>query len=166
MPQRLGRAAALESAQKLAVAFGGIVVAGAAIAKAAGAPTGVTAAIAIVGTGGAITASVLSALHERAKARETWAALLRRSPVPVEEAARDGLFYEIGVDFEVGEALAAIRGAHEHAPYVERDLDKELRPALRDAGGGVGVALFVVSGPSKAGKSRTLLEAICRSRRS
>ena len=46
-----------------------------------------------------------------------------------------------------------------NAPYIERGVDGELRAALAEAAARRDVSLIVLSGPSKAGKSRTLLEA-------
>jgi hypothetical protein len=94
---------------------------------------------------------------ERPEEREaTW--LL--PPAPIRELAAHDAIYQLGVETESPEALAAA-GLHgvAHAPYVPRDIDGPLTERLRLGAASDGVSLTVISGPSKAGKSRTMLEA-------
>ena len=60
---------------------------------------------------------------------------------------------------EAAEARAALGVDEGPVPYLPREVDEELRNALKDAAGRDAARLIVLSGPSKAGKSRTLLEA-------
>ncbi|HKO38166.1 MAG TPA: tetratricopeptide repeat protein [Solirubrobacterales bacterium] len=66
--------------------------------------------------------------------------------------------YGLGADPEAPAALERT-GQSEHASYLERDIDVELRAAL-DAAARSSGEMVVVYGPSKAGKTRTLYEAV------
>ena len=63
--------------------------------------------------------------------------------------------YDLGVDRE---AISVEDGSHS-APYVPRERDEQLRQTLTEARERSEPSLIVVSGPSKAGKSRTLFAA-------
>jgi protein O-GlcNAc transferase len=67
--------------------------------------------------------------------------------------------YALGADPESPTALAKI-GQKGHATYLRRDMDSDLRSALRAAGEASGSQMVVVYGPSKAGKTRSLFEAV------
>ena len=83
-----------------------------------------------------------------------------RPPLQVAQAATSGVFYQIGVGLEAPFALSSLGLTREtHAPYIERDIDADLRRAFEEAIERQAVTLIVVSGHSKTGKSRTLLEA-------
>jgi tetratricopeptide (TPR) repeat protein len=160
MRRQLASAQWLEGADKLAGAFFAVFAAIGVFATVAGGPTWLVVALAAVGVLGAALGILLKALHERARSRGARAALVRRPPIRVREAAATELFYSIGVDAEAAEALAILGGDYKHAPYLDRDVDEALRSALRTAAGRASATLVVVSGRSKTGKSRTLLEGI------
>jgi hypothetical protein len=82
----------------------------------------------------------------------------RRETIP---RMRDLSPYELGVDREavVPERLPGVVVNDE---YIRRDRDSALREALDDAAATGHPALIVVRGRSKAGKSRTLFEALRR----
>jgi hypothetical protein len=87
--------------------------------------------------------------------------LLIEEPRRVSEVAADEGFYRLGVEEESREALSAAGASSgAHAPYLQRDVDSELRALLRKASEPGGPALVVVSGPPLAGKSRTLAHAL------
>jgi len=130
MWRRLARAKVLEAAERLAAAFFGVFAAVAVLAKAAGAPNWTAIAFAAVGVVGAVVVLVLKVLYERAKGIESRAALWARPPLRMGEVVGKGLLYELGVDVEARESLAALGSDLNHAPYVERDLDLTLRPEL------------------------------------
>jgi tetratricopeptide (TPR) repeat protein len=91
----------------------------------------------------------------------SWNGLLVEEPRRVSEVAEGNGFYKLGVVEESREALAAtgvLPG--KGAPYVERDVDGELRALLRKGSEPGGPALVVVSGPPLVGKSRTLAQAL------
>ncbi len=69
--------------------------------------------------------------------------------------------YEVGVDLEAPQARADA-GEGEHPEYLERDRDQDLRAALSDPLAVGRPRMVVVTGRSKAGKSRTLFEAARR----
>jgi tetratricopeptide (TPR) repeat protein len=64
----------------------------------------------------------------------------------------------IGVDQEQVE-IQVLPG---HDQYLQRDIDKDLRQALDETLAGGKPRLIMLHGPPKAGKSRTLLEAVLR----
>jgi tetratricopeptide (TPR) repeat protein len=149
-----------QTAKVSALGFAALVAAGGAV-KAAGGPTWLGIVFAVVGAVGALLALALGVLQVRAERREAHDALWGPRPERVaERVAAEGV-YELGVEVEAPEALeAAGLGGRSHAPYIERDIDEALRARLKDAAGRDGVELIVLSGASKAGKSRTLLEAV------
>lgn len=164
MRGRLESADWLEAADRLAAGFFAIFVAVAGVTKSTGGPTWLAIALATLGVAGAVVTFALKGLHERAKRRGEGAALLALPPVRMLDAAASGAFYRMGVDAEAEEALAALGAEAAHAPYLERDIDEELRSVLRDALTGRRATLIVLSGRSKTGKSRTLLEAAAAER--
>jgi hypothetical protein len=151
--------AGLEFGEKLTAAILTLLGTAAALATVAGAPLWLTIALTCLAVLGGISAVVLHFLRERERRREERASLWRQPPTRVSEAAEKGLFYELGVEFEAGEALAALNSSPTHAPYVTRDVDAEIRSTLRAAAARTRPTLVVVSGASKTGKSRTALEA-------
>ncbi|HEX6153371.1 MAG TPA: hypothetical protein VFZ19_07615, partial [Solirubrobacterales bacterium] len=74
---------------------------------------------------------------------------------PVEELTPYGL----GADPEAPSALQKT-GQSEHARYLGRDVDGGLREVLLAAADSSTTEMIVVFGPSKAGKTRTLFEAV------
>jgi uncharacterized protein len=129
--------------------------------RALGGSRGVAAAFAAVGVLGALVALVLVLLHRRAQVCEERQALWWKPPQRVRElAAGDGI-YALGVETEAPEALeTAGLGGRSHAPYAPRDIDTRLVERLTAAASLDHVSLIIVLGPSKAGKSRTVLEAV------
>jgi hypothetical protein len=113
-----------------------------------------------VGVVGAVMGFVLKALHESARSHGERASLLAKPPIRVRQAAATGLFYRIGVDAEAAEALAIFGSGEHHAPYLQHDVDEDLRSALQAASRRDGATLIVISGRSTAGKSRTLMEGV------
>jgi Flp pilus assembly protein TadD len=132
----------------------------AALVNLLGGPTWVVVALGAIAILAPIADWLIMGREHGAEIREEQEALLRELPVRVKELSATGGFYELGVAPEAPEALeGAGLGDREHAPYVERDIDElELRPALRTAAIKDAPSLIVVYGPSKSGKSRTLLE--------
>jgi tetratricopeptide (TPR) repeat protein len=84
-------------------------------------------------------------------------------PVRLREAMRGGMIYDAGVDTEAPESLDRL-GLHtgQHPRYVSRAIDHELAAKLKEGTAREGASLVIVSGPSKAGKSRTLFEVAAR----
>jgi tetratricopeptide (TPR) repeat protein len=158
MRSRLASATWLASADRLAAAFFAIFAASGALSEAAGASAWLVITLAAVGLAGAVVGLVLKALHEAAKGAELAAALWARPPLRACDVEIEA--YSLGVDWEAQEALDALGGDLEHAPYLERDLDKRLHHELSRAAARPEATLIVVSGRSKTGKSRTLLEAV------
>jgi tetratricopeptide (TPR) repeat protein len=157
----LGTAAAIGQTAKLAA---GVFVALAAVGglvKAVGGATWLAIVFAAVGVVGALVALALGIVQVRAERREEWDALWRGRPGRVKEVLAGEGIYCAGVETEAREALeAAGLGDARHAPYVERAVDKPLRDRLSAAAVQQKATLIVLSGPSKAGKSRTVLEAL------
>jgi hypothetical protein len=156
--RRLGDAAGLEQAQRLAAAIFATFAAAAGVATAVDGPTWLLAAFAGVSAVGALLTLGLVWSQQSAQRRERRAKLTLRPAVRLREVASAQGFYELGVETEAQEALALI-GAQAHAPYVQRDVDGDLVRALTRAAGLDRASLIVVSGPAKAGKSRTAMEA-------
>jgi tetratricopeptide (TPR) repeat protein len=137
-----------------------VLVAVGVLVKAAGGPTGLAIAFAAIGVVGGLLALSFELLQQRVERGEDRAALWWKPPDLVRELAADDGIYGLGVETEALEALeAADLHGFRHAPYVPRDLDRPLSERLSTAATLNAVTLIVVSGPSKAGKSRTLLEA-------
>jgi uncharacterized protein YegL/Flp pilus assembly protein TadD len=148
---------------RLAASLATVGVAGAAVLAVAGAPPWLAILVAIVGFVTALARLALEVARQRAESREAWNVLLRRPPEPVAELVASAGFYELGVETEAGEALAALgRSDDRHAPYVARDADAELQARLLAASVGDKAELIVLSGPAKAGKSRSLAEVAAR----
>ena len=154
----LTNAAAIEQSQKLAVALFAAFAGAGVAAAAAGAPNWVAAAFAFVAAVGAVVTLVLVWSHQRAQRRERLESMTLRRAIRVGDAAEAHRFYELGVETEAQEAVRQL-GDDGHARYVPRDVDGGLVHALSAAASSVGVTLVVVSGPPKAGKSRTAIEA-------
>jgi tetratricopeptide (TPR) repeat protein len=150
----IARAASLLGAGFVALAaLGGLV-------KAAGGSTGLAVAFAAIGVAGALAAFAFMLLQQRAEVHEDWQALWQRRPARVRELPDDWI-YTLGVENEAPEALdtAGLRGCA-HAPYAPRYLDEQLTRRLKNAAEVDTVDLITVFGPPKAGKSRTMLEAV------
>jgi len=112
--------------------------------------------IALGAASGAI--AVLLALAEararRIEVDNERAARLRVFPI---RAVKGVMPYEVGVDPEAPQARGEIGGGND-PKYLERDRDSELRDALKAARASEQARMVVLSGQSKAGKSRTLFE--------
>jgi cellulose synthase operon protein C len=154
-------AAAIGRTAKLtALGFGALAAIGL-LVKAAGGATWLAVVFAAIGTMGALGALVLGALQVSAEKREAREALWRERPRSVAETLSNDGIYAVGVETEAREALQAAGLAHRvHAPYVERAIDEPLRARIEQATARDEVTIILVSGASKAGKSRTLLEAL------
>src|SRR4051794_29719684 len=114
------RAAGLNRSRTFAAAAFTVFAAIGGFLAALGAPT-VTVGVAAVGVVGAFVALVLAVLSDRAMRREELEALWRRPPMRLREVAIRGVVYELGVETEAPEALEALAGEHQRAPYVRRD---------------------------------------------
>lgn len=154
----LGYADGLDRANKLAAALFAVFAAAAVFAKAIGAPAWSALAFALVGVVGALVVLVLVFLHQRKQEIERREAMTLGPAVLLREAASAQRFYDLGVETEANEALARLGGSP-RAAYVRRDVDAELVRALEQSATRERPSLVVVSGPAKAGKSRTALEA-------
>jgi hypothetical protein len=117
---------------------------------------------AAIGVLGALTALGLGVTEVTAQRHETRSRLWRggRPPRRVSDALADDGMYGLGVEVEAREALEAAQLTGRHAPYVERDVDEVLRDRLAAASRTANASIIVLDGPSKAGKSRTVLEAL------
>ena len=133
------------------------------LVKAVGGPDAIAIAIAAIGVVGALFTLGFVVLQQRAVKRENEEALWRPGTAPTlvrDTVASDGI-YELGVESEAPEALAAVGLEQQrHAPYAPREVDERLRERLTAAAAQAGVTLVIVRGPSKAGKSRTALNAL------
>lgn len=105
---------------------------------------------------GALMGAVLLSREAIAEREEEVLALLR---MPIRRVAEFDA-RDVGTAPEAPEALAALGAAEDL--YLPRELDDELDLALAEAVDGEGPSFVVVSGPSKAGKTRTLFEAVRR----
>lgn len=149
-----------------AVAVG---AAGVAMTKASGASAAVQSAVAAVGVLVALAAVVGAVKYARAEREEDARKIWGDGPRRVADALADeGMYDDLGVETEAPEALDELGLDEEwHAPYLPRrnrfglDVDSELCARMKRAfAGGTGATLVVLGGPSKSGKSRTLLEAL------
>jgi hypothetical protein len=161
----LGTATAIgQSAKLVALAFA-VVAAVGGLVKVAGGATWLAIVVAALGVAGTVIALGFGAAEVGAQRREARAALWRRAPCAITVAlANDGM-YAVGVDKEASEALRIAGVTGRHAPYVWREVDEALRARLCGAAKERQTTLIVLRGPSKAGKSRTVLEAlqaVCR----
>jgi hypothetical protein len=132
------------------------------LVKAMGGSRWLAIVFAAIGVVGALSALALGVAEIRAQRHETRARLWRggRPPRRVTEALAEDGMYEVGVELEAREALDAAHLTGRHAPYVERDVDELLRDRLAAASRTPNASIIVLDGPSKAGKSRTVLEAL------
>lgn len=147
---------------RLAGAAVGVVAALGVLFRAIGAPTGVVVACAITAATGAAFALLAWFRHDRAQAQER-AAREWSEPIRIGDAQSRGHFYELGVETEAPQAIDALSGGNSvPTAYRWRRVDEELDRRLGAASGTHGTHLIVLAGPSKAGKSRTLLEAAAR----
>ena len=114
--------------------------------------------IAVFAVLGAVAVAILTTREQSAEAREEEEAAAReraeRLRVPIRPLGQVSP-YEVGVD---PEEISVGDGSHS-APYVPRERDEQLRQTLTQARERSEPSLIVVSGPSKAGKSRTLFAA-------
>jgi Flp pilus assembly protein TadD len=148
-----------ERIDRYAVAIVGVLLAAGGLAKALGTPTWVPVVLTGIGLGAAILEAVVVGGQDRAETREQRRAWLREEPLRIRDLTRDQL-YDLGVDREAPEALQLLGIPGISAAYEPRDADRDLRDALRKASARNGVELIVVTGRSKAGKSRCALEAV------
>lgn len=70
--------------------------------------------------------------------------------------------YAIGVDREDPDARKQLAASDTEPPYVPRDCDTSVRKALQSALASPAPRMVVIEGVSKAGKTRTLFEAMRR----
>ncbi len=152
--------ASLRRQQQLAAAVIAVCGAAVVISRVAGAPFWLQTAIAAIGVFAAVAALGLSIAYARVESRHEWSTLLARPILRVSDALTPTSIYALGVDTEAPDAVAIFKGSPTHSPYVERDLDSEIQAALSRALESRGPRLVVVSGGSKSGKSRTILEAL------
>src|SRR4051794_3544625 len=156
----VGGSADIARRDRLVQGLAGTGMAAGVLLKIAGAPTWMAIVVAAVGVAAAFARLVLEVLRYRVERREVWDALLVEPPRRVRDLVEQCGFYDLGVETEAPEALAAAGQADRtHAVYLDRDVDETLRERLRGAASRSGPSLMVVVGPSKAGKSRTLAEA-------
>jgi tetratricopeptide (TPR) repeat protein len=98
----------------------------------------------------------------RTTAADRYAELFARGRLPA--SVRDSLGgegrYDAGVGHEVSDVLDELGDVGRHRGYLLRDVDDELRQWLSAEPAGGRCRAVVLDGPSKAGKSRTMLEAI------
>jgi tetratricopeptide (TPR) repeat protein len=153
-------AAAIGRRGKAASLLFALLAACGALVKVAGGSTVVAIGFAAIGVVGALVALALGVMQLRAEGREERAELWQRPPGKVGALAGGDGAYALGVDTEAREALdaAGLVGLR-HAPYVSRDVDGQLRKRIASAASREAASLVILAGPSKAGKSRTLLEA-------
>jgi hypothetical protein len=131
------------------------------LVKAAGGSDTVAILFAAIGVVGAVLALGFGVLQKRAEGREAEEEILHLPAARVRDLSKRHKFYDLGVDTESPAALAELGLSNAaHAPYLERDVDQQLRSRMRDAARRSEPTSIVVSGPSKAGKSRTLAEAV------
>jgi TPR repeat protein len=142
---------------------GGLLLAANAVAKLLGATwpwaiTGAAVLAVLTGVFGTVInpflhhrATLADAERARAEAADRVSDVLYGAPGPISQADP----YEMGV-FKSDAAEQASKG--ERPPYVERTIDKVLRPAITSMAKTGG--LVVVRGDPKSGKSRTLWEAL------
>ena len=141
-----------------------VAVAAAAALKAADAPSWTIVAVGIVGFAAATASFFTLPGLFTSEDRETWEGLLLRGQAIVREVAADDGFYDtLGVETEAEEALAvAGQDQRAHSVYIARDVDSRLTERLETALQSPKTELLILSGPSKAGKSRTLAEGLQR----
>lgn len=160
----IGRSAAeLERRDKILGAALVLVASAGTLIAAANGPAALAVAVAAVGLGAALLGVAVKVQRGRAEEMEEREAEWRLPLLRMREIVARGLSYELGVDPEAPDSLALLGlAAEEHPEYVRRWADGKIRDRLREAAADGGASLVVVSGPSKAGKSRTLLEAAHR----
>jgi tetratricopeptide (TPR) repeat protein len=129
------------------------------LAKAAGAPSWVLIALASVGALGGVLHVGLVTGSDRARDRELHDARFVEAPRSIRTMTRRQL-YTLGVDHEAPEALEQLGVSGTSIAYQPREVDDLLRPALVNACQSNGARLIVLTGSSKAGKSRCALEAM------
>jgi tetratricopeptide (TPR) repeat protein len=128
------------------------------LAAASGAPGWAVATLLAVGVAVALSGVVLRWRNQRDGPRRQLSREMRVAPARVASAVKAEGSYVLGVDTEAPAALDALQLAQgSHPAYLPRLIDEELRKRLHDAGQHDDVSLIVVSGRSKAGKSRTLI---------
>ena len=163
----LGSAAAVNrTAAVIAATFAAVAAVGVLLKAVGGSAIGIVFGAA--GALGGFVAVGFAVLRAYAEQREAERSTLRLAPddtppfLRVCEALGSDAMYRFGVEREAPQALARLGLSPEaHAPYLPRaDADARLRERLRAAAACEGVSLVVLAGPSKAGKSRTLAEAL------
>lgn len=153
-----GRVEDLERRDRLLGAAGVVFAALGSLSIAIGGPGWLSVACLSAALCGALAGLGLKWEHERAKGGQRSASTWRIDPCTLDRAAADGRFYEIGVEAEAPAVLDLLGHPASHVPYLQRVVDTRLRQRLEAATQRPGIDLIVLSGPSKAGKSRTLLE--------
>jgi len=112
---------------------------------------------AAIGAAGALARGVIAVRRARLEGRQERAEAGRRLRVGVAPVGQIDPTL-VGVD----PAVQTILPGGRVPAYVGRNVDAVLREAVAAGLRGAGPWLLVVIGPAKAGKSRTLLEALCR----
>jgi len=148
-----------DSFDRIATALFAAFASAAAGVQAIGASVWVSVLLTCFGVVAALIRVTAVSVAERSRIREAAIAPLVRAPIPVSQL-RAADMYDLGVDLEAHESLKALDIEQDNAPYVARDCDRDLREDLAHALRHDEATLVVVTGHSKAGKSRTALEAI------
>jgi tetratricopeptide (TPR) repeat protein len=154
-------AAEVQRIRNLAAAVFAVFAAGAGVAQAAGAVTWMRIVFGVIAVAGGVVGLVLVWLEQNAERAEKAATTERTRAthlrVPIDRfATLSG--YALGVDHEVFSPEQL--GDAEATGYLPRDIDEQLGVALDAAAERGQPQMIVVRGRSKAGKTRTLFEAV------
>ncbi len=163
----IGRSTAeLEARDKLLGAILALIGTAGALMTAAGGPAVATVSIAMLGFGGASLGVLLRVQQARTREIDERRTGWHLPPLRMAEMVDDATLYEIGVDHEAPDSLKLLGVlADGHPEYVPRGMDGQLRERLQEASTETRASLVVVSGPSKAGKSRTALKVAAKTLR-
>lgn len=160
----IGRSAAeLERGDKVLGATLVLVASTGTLIAAASGPAALAVAVAAVGLGAALLGVAVRIQRGRAEEMEKRKSEWRLPLLRMREIVARELTYELGIDPEAPDSLTLLGLAEsEHPEYMSREVDGKIRDRLREAIEDGGASLVIVSGPSKAGKSRTLLDSARR----
>ena len=146
-----------DASDRLAAAVGALFVAAGTVSTAAGGPTWLLIVLAAAGLLIVAVQVLVAWRHKRALEEELWRSVID-DPRPLAGLTSADL-YSIGVE-EEAEASLQLIGERERASYRARDCEVRLREDLAEALERSEATLIVVTGHSKAGKSRIALEAL------
>lgn len=157
----IGRSAAgLERGDKILGAALVLVASTGTLIAAANGPATLAVTVAALGLGVALLGLAVKVQRGRVKGIEERESEWRLPLLRMRAITARELFYELGVAVEAPDSLALLGVAEgDHPRYIQRKVDGEIRDQLHEVAENAGASLVVVSGPSKAGKSRTLLES-------